>query len=185
MCWKLTLAQYNHHCQEFHQLPKELCQLFSEYRRQYWGTFFIIFHHYLPRYPPDYHLRIMFDHSHCQNIHSQSKKRCFKEFTYFRRKIPSTNRPFVWERGTLFGRHRFEVLGLGQNIVKIVRIVRSVKLKIAKIAPSASIVYHFWYFLGTCTALVWTLIGNLITVHDFSEFKAVLFSTTTPIPHHW
>ena len=37
----------------------------------------------------------MFDHSYCQNIHSQSQNRCFKEFAHFLRKIPATKRPFA------------------------------------------------------------------------------------------
>jgi len=52
----------------------------------------------------------MFDHSYCQNVHSQSQNRCFKEFANFRRKIPATKRPFAWGGGveTLFGRMPFE-----------------------------------------------------------------------------
>ena len=56
----------------------------------------IIFHHYLPWFPSEYHLRIMFDHSYCQNIHSHSQNHCFKEFAHFRRKTPATKRPFAW-----------------------------------------------------------------------------------------
>ena len=41
----------------------------------------------------------MFDHSYCQNIHSQSQNRRFKEFAHFRRKIPATKRPFAWGGG--------------------------------------------------------------------------------------
>ena len=47
---------------------------------------FIIFHHYLPRYPSQYHLRIMFDHYHCQNIYSRSQNHSLKKLTTFRRK---------------------------------------------------------------------------------------------------
>ena len=52
----------------------------------------------------------MFDHSYCQNVHSQSQNRCFKEFANFRRKIPATKRPFAWGGGveSLFGRIPFE-----------------------------------------------------------------------------
>ena len=49
----------------------------------------------------------MFDHSHCQNVHSQSQNHCFKEFANFRRKIPAR----LLEGGrveTLFGRMPFE-----------------------------------------------------------------------------
>ena len=43
----------------------------------------------------------MFDQSYCQNVHSQSQNRSFKEFANFRRKIPATKRPFAWEGGRL------------------------------------------------------------------------------------
>ena len=59
----------------------------------------IIFHHYLPWLSSEYHLRIMFDHSYCQNVHSQSQNRCFKEFANFRQKIAATKRPFAWGAG--------------------------------------------------------------------------------------
>ena len=59
----------------------------------------IIFDYYLPWFPSEYHWRIMFDHSYCQNIHSRSHNRCFKEFANFRRKIPATKRPFAWGGG--------------------------------------------------------------------------------------
>ena len=36
----------------------------------------------------------MFDHSYCQNVHSQKQNRCFKEFAIFPQKIPATKRPF-------------------------------------------------------------------------------------------
>ena len=52
----------------------------------------------------------MFDHSYCQNVHSQSQNRCFNEFANFRRKIPATKRPFArggWVE-MLFGRMPFE-----------------------------------------------------------------------------
>ena len=35
-----------------------------EYKPLLWHLICIIFHHYLPWYPSEYHLRIMFDHSH-------------------------------------------------------------------------------------------------------------------------
>ena len=37
----------------------------------------------------------MFDHSYCQNVHSQSQNRCFKEFANFWQKIPATKHLFA------------------------------------------------------------------------------------------
>ena len=50
------------------------------------GHFIFIFHHYLPLYPSEYDLRIMFDHCHFENINSHSQNRSFKKLTNFRRK---------------------------------------------------------------------------------------------------
>ena len=44
---------------------------------------FIMFHQHLPRFQSEYHLRIIFDQSQYQNIHSQSKNCCFKEVSHF------------------------------------------------------------------------------------------------------
>ena len=91
-------------------LPNGLWHFFSEYEPLLRNQICIIFHHYLPWFTSEYHLRIMFDHSYCQNVHSQSQNRCFKEFANFWRKIPATKRPFAWGGGveTLFGRMPFE-----------------------------------------------------------------------------
>ena len=91
-------------------LPNGLWHFFSEYEPLLRNQICIIFHHYLPWFTSEYHLRIMFDHSYCQNVHSQSQNRCFKEFANFRRKIPATKRPFAWGGGveTLSGRMPFE-----------------------------------------------------------------------------
>ena len=82
-------------------LPNGLWHFFSEYEPLLRNQIGIIFHHYLPWFTSEYHLRIMFDHSYCQNVHSQSQNRCFKEFANFRRKIPATKRPFAWGGGGL------------------------------------------------------------------------------------
>ena len=76
-------------------LPNGLWQFFSVYEPLLRNQICIIFHHYLPWFTSEYHLRIMFDHSYCQNIHSRSHNRCFKEFANFRRKIPAKKRPFA------------------------------------------------------------------------------------------
>ena len=80
-------------------LPNGLWHFFSEYEPLLRNQICIIFHHYIPWFTSEYHLRIMFDHSYCQNVHSQSQNRCFKEFANFRRKIPATKRPFAWGGG--------------------------------------------------------------------------------------
>ena len=46
-------------------------EFLSEYKPLLGHLIFIIFPNYLPLYPSEYHLRILFDHSHCQTIHSQ------------------------------------------------------------------------------------------------------------------
>ena len=48
----------------------------------------------------------MFDHCHCQNIHSHSQNRCFKKMTKYRRK----KGPVAWGRGVekLFRQNLFE-----------------------------------------------------------------------------
>ena len=56
-------------------LPNGLWQFFSEYEPLLRNQICIIFHHYLPWLSSEYHLRIMFDHSYCQNVHSQSQNR--------------------------------------------------------------------------------------------------------------
>ena len=53
-------------------------------------------------------VRIMLEQSHCQNIHSQSQNRFFKEFTIFLKIVPK-KLPFAWRGGgggggwTVFG----------------------------------------------------------------------------------
>ena len=91
-------------------LPNGLWHFFSEYEPLLRNQICIVFHHYLPWFPSEYYLRTMFDHSYCENIHSQSQNRRFKEFVHFRRKIPATKRPFAWggEVETLSGRMPFE-----------------------------------------------------------------------------
>ena len=80
-------------------LPNGLWHFFSEYEPLLRNQICIVFHHYLLWFPSKCHLRIMFDHSYCQNIHSQSQNRRFKEFAHFRRKIPATKRRFAWGAG--------------------------------------------------------------------------------------
>ena len=46
-----------------------------------WGTLFVI--RYLSWFPSEYHIRIIFDHSHFQNISSKNKNCCFKNFLCF------------------------------------------------------------------------------------------------------
>ena len=48
---------------------------------------FIIFDQYLPWFPSEYHIRIIFDHCHFRNIDSQSQNCCFKNFLIFGKKI--------------------------------------------------------------------------------------------------
>ena len=62
----------------------------------------IIFHQNLPWFTSEYHLRIMFDHIHCQNVHSQSQNCCFKEMLIFSEKYLSQSVRL------LFGRMLFE-----------------------------------------------------------------------------
>ena len=57
--------------------PNGMWEFFSEYKPLWRHLICIIFHHYLPWYPSEYHLRIMFDHSHCQNIHFKSQNRSY------------------------------------------------------------------------------------------------------------
>ena len=63
--------------------PNCLWQFFSEYEPFLSHLIFIIIYQYLPRFPSEYHLRIIFDLSHCQNIHSQSQNCCLKNFLIF------------------------------------------------------------------------------------------------------
>ena len=51
---------------------------------------------YLPVFPTEYHLRIIFNHSHCQNIHSQIQNSCFKNFLNFGDKYVPSKRLFAW-----------------------------------------------------------------------------------------
>ena len=44
-------------------------------------------------------IRIIFDQSHCQNIHFQSQNHCFKECTTFRQKYLAQNVRLLWEFG--------------------------------------------------------------------------------------
>ena len=67
-------------------LPNGLWQFFSEYEPLLRHLICIIYHHYLPWFPSEYHLWIMFDNSYCQHVLSQSQKRCFKEFAHFGKK---------------------------------------------------------------------------------------------------
>ena len=86
-----------------------------------------------PAHPSEHHLRIIFDFSHCQNIHSQSQNCCFKNFLIFGKKIvPQSARicaiggvklqfgqcpnihgffwvglPLVWKRGVILLRQAF------------------------------------------------------------------------------
>ena len=61
--------------------PNCLWQFFSEYKPLLSHLIFIIFHQYLPWFQSEYHLRIIFDLSHCQNIHSQSQNLCLKNLS--------------------------------------------------------------------------------------------------------
>ena len=63
--------------------PSQICQ--SQHLLSH--LIFIIFHQYSPWFPSEYHLRIIFDHSHCQNIHSQSQNCCSKNFLIFGEKL--------------------------------------------------------------------------------------------------
>ena len=67
----------------------------------------IIFHHYLPRYPSEYHQKIMFDHSHYQNIHSESQNQNQKNLLIFVENC--SHKLFVCLGGRgLFGRIPFQ-----------------------------------------------------------------------------
>ena len=57
----------------------------------------IVLHPYLPCYPSQYYLIIMFDLCHCQNIHSHCRNRYFKGWTKFQRK--SCHKAFICMRG--------------------------------------------------------------------------------------
>ena len=73
--------------------PNCLWQFISWYRPLLRHLIFFIFHQYLPWFPSGYHPRIMFDHSQCQNIHSQSQNCCFKNFLIFGKKfVPQSAR---------------------------------------------------------------------------------------------
>ena len=60
---------------------------FSECKPSLSHLIFIIFHQNLPRILSEFHLRIIFDVSNCQNIHSQNQNCRFKKF---RQKICAT-----------------------------------------------------------------------------------------------
>ena len=88
-----------------------LWQFFSEYEPSLRHRICIICYHYLPRYQSEYHLRILFDHSYCenkltQNIHSQSQNCCFKKVANFGGKIPATRRPFACYKTYRHSYHR-------------------------------------------------------------------------------
>ena len=70
----------------WNSLLNGLWQLFSEYEPLLRHLICIIYHHYLPWFPSEYHLWIMFDNSYCQHVLSQSQKHCFKEFAHFGKK---------------------------------------------------------------------------------------------------
>ena len=57
-------------------IPNGMWEFFSEYKPLQRHLICTIFDHYLSWYPSEYHLRTKFDHSHCQNIISQSQNRC-------------------------------------------------------------------------------------------------------------
>ena len=73
-------------------MPNGLWQFFSEYEPLLRNQICIMFHHYLPWFTSEYHLRIMFDHSYCQNVHSQSQNSCFKEFANQQKNMPQSVR---------------------------------------------------------------------------------------------
>ena len=67
--------------------PCPHCLFFGEYKALLSHLIFVIFHQYLPWFQSRYHLRIIFDLCHCQNIHSQSQNGCFKNFLIFGKNI--------------------------------------------------------------------------------------------------
>ena len=60
-----------------------LWQSFTEYKWLLRHIIFIIFHQYLIWFLSEYHIRIILDYSHFQNIDSQCQNWCFKNFLRF------------------------------------------------------------------------------------------------------